>query len=70
MTGGPDEGTRVAILFQDLSQVALLLLQVVLCAGDTPSPVKQTPDQIVSLLLDDGQSSTIIHAKPTSPLHS
>ena len=39
-----DEGTRVAILFQDLSQVALLLLQVVLCAGDTPSPVKQTPD--------------------------
>ena len=45
MTGGPDEGTRVAVLFQDLSQVALLLLQVVLCAGDTLSPVEQTPDQ-------------------------
>ena len=25
--------------------MALLLLQVVLCAGDTPSPVEQTPDQ-------------------------
>ena len=44
MTRGPDEGTRVALLFQDLSQVALLLLQV-LCTGDTPSPVEQTPDQ-------------------------
>ena len=57
MEGGPDEGNRVAILFQDLSQVALLLLQVVLYAGDTPSPVEQTLDQTSYDVVGDGTGS-------------